>query len=137
MSLISTKGIYGLNAMYELSLVHNEKPVQIKEISKSAKIPQNYLEQILVVLKKAELVVSVRGANGGYMLAKNPEEINIKEILIALEGDLNITELEVENPVLKLFYEESTHKLREIFNISLRDLQEYQEKLMFQINYTI
>ena len=137
MALISSKGMYGLSAMYELSLKNSEKPTQIKEISKNAKIPQNYLEQLLVILRRAELVTSVRGAHGGYFLAKKPEEISVKEILIALEGDLNITEFEIENPVLKLFYEESTYKLREIFNLSLKELQEYQEKLINQINYSI
>lgn len=137
MALISSKGMYGLSAMYELSLKNGKKPTQIKEISKNAKIPQNYLEQLLVILRRAELVTSVRGAHGGYFLAKKPEEISVKEILMALEGDLNITEFEIENPVLKLFYEESTYKLREIFNLSLKELQEYQEKLVNQINYSI
>ncbi len=71
MSLISTKGTYGLSAMYELSLAKSDKPMQIKDISKKANIPQNYLEQLLVVLRRAELVVSVRGAQGGYFLARN------------------------------------------------------------------
>ncbi|WP_458699456.1 RrF2 family transcriptional regulator [Sulfurospirillum sp. 1307] len=137
MALISSKGIYGLSAMYELSLKKSSKPTQIKDISKNAKIPQNYLEQLLVILRRADLVVSVRGAHGGYFLARKPEEISIKEILVALEGDLSVTEFDIENPVLKLFYEESSIKLKKIFDLSLKELQEYEDKLTNQISYII
>jgi Rrf2 family cysteine metabolism transcriptional repressor len=137
MSLISSKGLYGLSAMYELSLIKSDKPTQIKEISSRAGIPQNYLEQLLVILRRANLVVSVRGAHGGYFLARKANEILVKDILIALEGNLNITEAQVANPVLKLFYDESSEKLKGIFDISLLELQEYQDKLTDQLNYSI
>lgn len=137
MSLISTKGMYGLSAMYELSLIKSEKPTQIKEISERAKIPQNYLEQLLVVLRRAELVNSVRGAHGGYFLARSAENILVKDIFIALEGNLSVTEQEIENEVLNLFYEESNEKLKGLFDISLSQLQDYQDKLNNQLNYSI
>ncbi len=137
MSLISTKGIYGLSAMYELSLIKSEKPTQIKDISAKAGIPQNYLEQLLVILRRAELVTSVRGAHGGYFLARKAEDILIKDIFIALEGNLNVAQQEVNNPVLELFYKESNEKLQGLFDISLSELQEYQIKLTNQINYSI
>lgn len=137
MSLISTKGMYGLSAMYELSLIKSEKPTQIKEISERAKIPQNYLEQLLVILRRAELVKSVRGAHGGYFLARNADDILVKDILIALEGNLSITGQEVDNPVLELFYKENDKKLEGLFDISLNQLQDYQNKLTNQLNYSI
>ncbi len=137
MSLISTKGMYGLSAMYELSLIKSEKPTQIKEISQNAKIPQNYLEQLLVVLRRAELVTSIRGAHGGYFLARSAEDILVKDIFIALEGNLSVAGQEIDNPVLELFYEESNKKLEGLFDISLSQLQEYQEKLANQLNYSI
>jgi len=137
MSLISSKGMYGLSAMYELSLRKSSKPTQIKDISAKAEIPQNYLEQLLVILRRAELVTSVRGAHGGYFLARSADQILVKDILIALEGNLNIISTEINNPVLKLFYDESNEKLKNIFNLSLSDLQDYQDKLRTQINYTI
>jgi|LGOV01.1.fsa_nt_gb Rrf2 family protein len=137
MSLISTKGMYGLSAMYELSLIKSEKPTQIKEISKKAKIPQNYLEQLLVILRRAELVKSVRGAHGGYFLARNADDILVKDILIALEGNLSIVGQEVDNPVLELFYKENNEKLQGLFDISLNQLQDYQNKLTNQLNYSI
>lgn len=137
MSLISTKGMYGLSAMYELSLIKSEKPTQIKEISERAKIPQNYLEQLLVILRRAELVKSVRGAQGGYFLARNSDDILVKDILIALEGNLSIVQQNVDNPVLALFYEENNKKLEDLFDISLSQLQDYQDKLTNQLNYSI
>lgn len=137
MPLLSTKGMYGLSAMYELSLSQNDKPTQIREISGRAKIPQNYLEQLLVVLRRAGLVKSIRGAQGGYFLAKKPEDILVKDILLALEGSLKITNQDVHSPVLELFYKESDKKLKTIFDISLSKLHEYQNKLANQINYSI
>ena len=137
MSLISTKGMYGLSAMYELSLIKSDKPTQIKEISERAKIPQNYLEQLLVILRRAELVKSVRGAHGGYFLAHSANDILIKDILIALEGNLSIAGQSSENPVLELFYKENNKKLEGLFDIPLSKLQEYQDRLTNQLNYSI
>lgn len=137
MSLLSTKGMYGLSAMYELSLIKSEKPTQIKDISERAKIPQNYLEQLLVILRRAELVKSVRGAHGGYFLARSADDILVKDIFIALEGDLIVTQQSIDNPALELFYKESNKKLQGLFDISLNQLQEYQDKLTNQLNYSI
>lgn len=137
MSLLSTKGMYGLNAMYELSLIKTNKPTQIKEISAKAGIPQNYLEQLLVILRRANFITSVRGAHGGYLLAKHPNDILIKDILIALEGNINIIDQDINNPALNLFYKQSNEKLKDIFNLSLLELQEYQNKVTNQLNYSI
>jgi Rrf2 family transcriptional regulator, cysteine metabolism repressor len=137
MSLLSTKGMYGLSAMYQLFLSQSNKPLQIKEISSRAEIPQNYLEQLLILLRQAGLVSSVRGAYGGYLLAKKPEDILIKEILIALEGSLVVTEVDVKDPVLNIFYEESNKKIQEIFNLPLSEFQVYSERLSNQLNYSI
>lgn len=137
MSLLSTKGTYGLSAMYQLFLSKTNKPVQIKDISASAEIPQNYLEQLLIMLRQAGLVTSVRGAHGGYLLAKSPHDILIKDILVALEGNLSITELEVKNPILRAFYEEKNAKLQEIFNIPLSEFEVYAQRLNSQLNYSI
>ena len=137
MSLLSTKGVYGLSAMFELSLIKSSKPTQIKDISAKAGIPQNYLEQLLVVLRRANLVKSVRGAHGGYLLAKSANDIFVKDILIALEGNLTIVDQETNDNALNMFYKESNEKLKSIFDISLLELQEYQEKVSQQLNYSI
>ena len=137
MSLHSTKGMYGLSAMYQLFLSKSNKPLQIKEISARAEIPQNYLEQLLILLRQAGLVRSVRGAYGGYLLAKNAEDILIKDILIALEGNLVVTDVDVKDPVLRIFYEESNHKIQEIFNVPLSEFEVYSQRLSNQLNYSI
>ena len=104
MPLISTKGVYGLTAMYELSKHQADTPMQIKDISANANIPQNYLEQLLSKLRRAELVKSIRGARGGYVLARSAKEIKIVDILIALEDDIKIIDTKAENPILNIFF---------------------------------
>ena len=118
MPLISTKGVYGLTAMYELSKYQEDTPMQIKEISANANIPQNYLEQLLSKLRRADLVKSVRGARGGYTLAKSAKEIKIVDILIALEDDIKIIDAKAENPILNLFFDESKSSMKKINDIT-------------------
>ncbi len=137
MALISSKGIYGLAAMYELYMIKSSKPIQIKEISTNADIPQNYLEQLLATLRKAGLVNSTRGAYGGYRLAKDAQKITILEIFEALEGELDIAQSNIKNPALALFYEDKNRELKTILNISLADLTKYQQIVSGQICYNI
>ncbi|ABV68384.1 RrF2 family transcriptional regulator [Aliarcobacter butzleri] len=137
MPLISTKGVYGLSAMYELSKHKADTPMQIKDISANANIPQNYLEQLLSKLRKANLVNSIRGARGGYILAKKPDEIKIVDILIALEDDIKIIDSKSENPILNIFFDESKNSMKKIFDIKLSKLDEYQEKYNEVLHYSI
>jgi Rrf2 family protein len=74
--------------MFELALWYDQKLVQIKDIAKNQNLPEKYLEQIMILLKNAGLVKSVRGAQGGYYLSKSPGETTVKEIIEALEGSL-------------------------------------------------
>ncbi len=137
MPLISTKGVYGLTAMHELSKHEPDSPMQIKEICSNAKIPQNYLEQLLSKLRKAELVRSVRGAKGGYILADKPEDISVKDILVALEGDLKIVDSKTENPALNIFFDEAKDNTKKIFDLSLAQLNDYQDKYNEVLHYSI
>lgn len=88
---LSSKARYGLKAMCELA-VHSGEVVSISQISESTTTSEAYLEQLMAILKKADLVVSVRGAGGGYKLAKSPEEISVGEIIRALEDDLKFVD---------------------------------------------
>jgi Rrf2 family protein len=88
---LSTKGQYGVRAMFEISRGYPESPVTIKEISEMQDVSVPYLEQILNKLRKAGLVKSVKGPGGGYLLAKKPKEISIAAILNELEGPVAIT----------------------------------------------
>lgn len=137
MPLISTKGVYGLAAMFELSRHEDETPMQIKEISSKANIPQNYLEQLLSKLRRAGLVSSTRGARGGYLLAKSADDIKIVDILIALEDDIKIIDSKAENPILNLFFDESKNSMKKIFDVKLSKLEEYQEKYNQFLHYNI
>jgi Rrf2 family transcriptional regulator, cysteine metabolism repressor len=84
---IGSKGHYGLLALGELAANYRlRRPVQVREIAKNQNIPSEYLGQIMVVLKRAHLVHGSRGPTGGYILARAPETITVKEILQALEG---------------------------------------------------
>ena len=84
---ISTKGRYGLRAVLDIAM-HPDEPVALSEISIRQNISVSYLEQLIAKLKKSNIVDSIRGAKGGYFLARTPEKISIGEILRALEGDL-------------------------------------------------
>ena len=89
---LSTKGKYGLRAFIDLAVWGEEEPVSLTTIAGRQEISVNYLEQLMAKLKKAGLVESVRGVNGGYRLAKPASEISVGAVLRALEGDLNPVE---------------------------------------------
>lgn len=85
---ISTKGKYGIKALLDLALQHGGGSTPLKDISERQAISEPYLEQIIAAFKKAGLVSSIRGVQGGYHLAKAPEDISIAEIITVLEGPL-------------------------------------------------
>jgi Rrf2 family protein len=86
---LSTKGRYGLRAVLDLAMNGEVEAVALSGIAERQEISISYLEQLISKLKKAGIVNSIRGAQGGYLLAKKPEEISVGDILRALEGDLN------------------------------------------------
>ena len=85
---ISTKGIYALEAMIELAS-RNTACVSIRDIAAARNCSVKYLEQIFKQLKKAQLLISIRGKDGGYQIAKDPEEITAKDIILAVEERLD------------------------------------------------
>ena len=89
---ISTKGRYGLRALIDLAQYSEIEPVSISSIATRQGISERYLEQLMTLLKKAELIKSIRGAAGGYVLAKPVEEISVGDVLRALEGSLEPVE---------------------------------------------
>ena len=86
---LSTKGRYGLRAIIDLAMNGQDGPVPISSIASRQSLSESYLEQLMAKLKKAGLVTSIRGAQGGYFLAKSSDEISVGDILRALEGDIN------------------------------------------------
>lgn len=85
---VSTKGRYGLKAIVDLAINYNDGQISLKSIAKRQGISENYLELLFASLKKSGLVRSVRGAQGGYMLAKPAEKITVGDVLRSLEGAL-------------------------------------------------
>lgn len=85
---ISKKGLYALEAMVALAKKYPERTTRIHDIAVSDRIPEKFLEAILVDLKTARLVESVRGAHGGYMLRRSPSKINLGEIIRTIDGPL-------------------------------------------------
>jgi len=88
---LSTKGKYGLYAMYYLASQAGEGPQPLRAIAEM-NVPEQYLEQLLGSLRRAGLVTTVRGAQGGYQLSRPPQEITVGDIIDATEGPLTISE---------------------------------------------
>lgn len=85
---LSTRGRYGLKAMFQLSLYYGEGPIPLKQIADKQGLSENYLEQLFSILRKEGLVKSVRGAQGGYMLSREPKGITVGQVLRCLEGNM-------------------------------------------------
>ena len=89
---LSTKGRYGVKAMLDLAIHYGESPISIKSISQRQGISEYYLEQLFSALRKSKLIKSIRGAQGGYVLNKLPEEITVADIMEVLEGPIEISD---------------------------------------------
>ena len=85
---LSKKGEYALRALIELSLNYGKGPVQTHQIAKRENIPEKFLEQILLTLKRAGFLQSKRGAGGGYVLLKPPQEITLAQVIRVIDGPL-------------------------------------------------
>ena len=85
---LSTKGEYASRAMLELSLRYQCGPLHSRQISEAQEIPQRFLEQILLLLKRAGYLKSRKGQKGGYILAKPPDKINVAEVIRVMDGPL-------------------------------------------------
>lgn len=89
---LSTRSRYGTRMLLDLAQHYNQGPVQLGEIAKRQNISLKYLEQIIIPLKKAHYVESVRGPKGGHLLAKPPELITVGEIVALLEEGTSLVE---------------------------------------------
>jgi len=136
---LSTKGRYGVKSMLDLALHNGEGPVALKSIAERQEISENYLEQLFATLRKAGHVNSIRGAQGGYVLAHKPEDITIGSILRALEGSLAPVDCVVEDEpskcsksdrcVTKMVWQKIRDKVNEaVDSITLADLVEEYKK---------
>ena len=89
---ISTKGRYGLRILIDLATHDQEKPRMLKDIAKSQQISEKYISRLVIDLRRAKLIRSVRGVNGGFHLAKLPEKITLLEVLETMEGPISVVD---------------------------------------------
>ena len=89
---LSTKGRYGVTLMIDLGMNFGEGPVSLKSVAERQSLSEHYLEQLIAPLRNAGLVRSIRGAYGGYVLAKEPKDITVGDIIRVLEGPINIVD---------------------------------------------
>ena len=134
---ISNKTIYAIAAIHQLGLIKQESRLKIKEIAGRGNIPQKFLEQILLELKKNSVLRSTKGANGGYSLAKPIKDITLKEVIGILENNAFEEICKTDNPTLKLFWEEKQKALLHVLNTPLSELNMYQEQANQNFNYMI
>ncbi|MBA4371812.1 MAG: Rrf2 family transcriptional regulator [Thermodesulfovibrio sp.] len=133
---LSTKGQYGVRAMFEIARSCNHGPVTIREISERQDVSVAYLEQILNQLRKSGIIKSVRGPGGGYVLSRDPGKVSIGEILRELEGPVAITScldpkegcMRVEGCVTHLLWKSLGENIEAFLNsMTLKDLLEGNE----------
>lgn len=98
---ISTKGRYGLTIMMELASRQGEGPTSLKSIAEKHQLSEHYLEQLIAPLRNAGLVKSIRGAYGGYVLSRSPEEITSGDIIRVLEGPISPVDFTEEDDPAK------------------------------------
>ncbi|NSW86439.1 MAG: Rrf2 family transcriptional regulator [Syntrophobacteraceae bacterium] len=128
---LSTRSRYGTRLMLDMAQHYMKGPIQLGTIAKRQNIPVKYLEQIIIPLKKAQYVKSVRGNKGGHYLARPPEEITVGEIVAILEGGLRLTKCTDEPDACKrhedcltrAVWKQATDAMHEKLNsITLSDL---------------
>jgi len=139
---LSTKSRYGLRALFDIAYNSGTLPAQIQDISRRQDISPRYLEQIFQGLKRAGILKSKRGPQGGYFLTRNPEEITVKDIITATEGGMVLVDCVATGKRRKksactfegrcdtqTVWEEATSRLNEYFNdLTLKTLcEEVQE----------
>lgn len=122
MFTISVKGVYGLTAVIELAMNYNNGPMQIRDIAEAHSIPRHYLEQLLVILKKAGIVESYRGPHGGYALAKDPKHIKVVDVMSNLEGKLEVVPEQKKNGMLNFFWSRLEREIGEELDMSVEEI---------------
>lgn len=134
---VSLKVKYGLSALLYMSQYGGNEPIQTKKIASNCEIPQQFLEQVLVILKKAELVKSFRGSNGGYVINKPLEDIMVYDIIRILEGEKCFTDGYSGCNALKEFWLNVSEDLKALFKVSLKVLLENKQKMEKMLDYHI
>jgi Rrf2 family protein len=137
---ISTKGRYGLKAMMDLAIYSYGEPLNLKSIAERQNVSEKYLEHIFSALKKAGLIKSIKGTQGGYILAQAPADATVGNVIRALEGDLSVAEEGdadiLEQCINQNVYEKIDNGINQLLDsITLEDLQQEYNKMNTDMDY--
>lgn len=133
----STRTRYGLRALIDLGVYYEGKPVFVKDIAKRQNLSERYLEHIMLTLKKAGILRSLKGGKGGYAFLKEPSEIKIREIIEILEGTISPAECVEKSQICErsqncvareLWCSIKKEILKYLDNITLQELIEKQKE---------
>ena len=125
---VSSKGLYGLAAMHVLSHAVNGRTMQVKEIAAMTSVSHSYLEQLLSQLRKSGLLISVRGANGGYKLSRKAHEIeSLEGSVFEMEGNVG------SSIILESFWLDIQKKVRELFALKLSEIDQAYQPFSYTI----
>lgn len=136
---ISTKGRYGLRAMVDMAVYSAGDHISLKSIAERQNISEGYLEQVFSTLRKAGLISSIKGAQGGYALADRPAKITVGAVLRALEGNLSVideksmqekTNDRIEDCIRETVWSTINNSIDDVVdNITLEDLTSEYKKM--------
>ncbi|MFZ5826278.1 MAG: RrF2 family transcriptional regulator [Bacillota bacterium] len=144
---LSTKGKYGVKALFELAMHEGAGPLSLKAIAERQGLSEHYLEQLAAPLRKAGLITSIRGAQGGYVLSRGAEQITVGDVIRVLEGPVGFTDCATEGepdpscaascPVHGVWEKVTQQIVAVIDSITLQDLVDQaraeQQNLMYHI----
>jgi Rrf2 family protein len=119
---LSSKGRYGVRAVFDMAFHNADAPTQIKDIARRQAIPPRFLEQIFQDLRRAAIITSRRGPRGGYRLARAASDIGIGDIVRALDGPIGIFDAD-ERPRAKTHSRDSRRVTDEVFVALARDVE--------------
>ncbi|WP_026964585.1 RrF2 family transcriptional regulator [Alicyclobacillus pomorum] len=119
---ISTKGRYGLMLLVDLAMNQAGAPVSLKSIADRQGLSEHYLEQLIAPLRNAGIVRSIRGAYGGYVLAKPTTEIRVSDIILTLEGPISIVDEDVHDGLEELWERLRQAIVSVLESLTLQDL---------------
>ena len=121
---MSTRTRYGMRAMVEVAAGYPDTPVSLRHVAEQQDISLKYLEQLMIKLKHSGLIRSVRGVHGGYILVRSPSEMYLKDIVVALEGSLQLVDCEAMADECTMYSDCVTRALWARMTAALSDILE-------------
>lgn len=134
---VTARSQYGLRALLYLARHADRERCRIKEIARDTGVPVNFLEQILVALRRGGLVRVYRGVQGGCALARRPDKITVEQILVALEGEFRLLERKERNDALARYWQGTATAIHEALRVTLQELATQDEAQARNLNYVI